>query len=86
MKLALVGARIAAFLILADTANFNLYHYQTSDIVYGHLMMKEEYERKRIEEEGHPDDIYIIKPDKKWYSSLILHPVCRVHIIELIYI
>ena len=65
MRLAILAGRIAAFLVVADTANFNLYFYQTSDIVVGHIMMREEYARKKIEEEGHPDDIYIIKPETK---------------------
>ena len=63
MKLAMVAARITAFLVISDTINFNLYYRQTVDIVDGHLAMQEEYERKRNEEEGHPDDIYLLKPE-----------------------
>ena len=49
-------------------------------------MMREEYERMRIEKEGHPDDIYIIKPETNKDKWQIEATVCRVLIIELIYI
>ena len=44
-KLLWVGARIAAFLVISDTINFNIYYSQSRDIVENHIMMKEEYER-----------------------------------------
>ena len=60
-----VIARIAAFLLIADTLNFNLYYNQSKEIVNGHLNMREEYERQKREREGDPDDIYLIKPEEK---------------------
>ena len=33
-------------------------------MVDNHLIMKEEYERQKQEQEGHPDDIYLKKPQE----------------------
>ena len=48
-KLMIAGARIASFLIVSDTLNFNYYYQGSKVIVDNHESLKEEYERRMLE-------------------------------------
>ena len=61
-KLMFAGARIAAFLVIGDTLNFNYYYSGSKLIVDNHESLKEEYEKRMLEQQGHPDSIYLKSP------------------------
>ena len=51
-------------LVVLDSVSFNLYYSKSVPILKTYYDYTMEAERIRIEEEGHPDDIYLKKSSK----------------------
>ena len=58
-------------LVVLDSVSFNLYYSKSVPILKTYYDYTMEAERIRIEEEGHPDDIYLKKPSKIWFKTSI---------------